>query len=188
MAYVHTSPKKKQVAGTKMPKADFITSIVLMTLSAFVLIESLRMPRLEHRNINPYSIPGLVPAILGIIMGLLSIILFVRSLRHGGHLLKHKEGAVGTSGIVSFWKKPETLRVLLTLGFCLLYAIVLVGWVWYPVATFLYTFAFIAVFEFERGKPAMQQKRMFLVAAIMALLTAVIVSAVFRYLFLIRLP
>lgn len=189
MAHVQTTMKKKRTAGERMPKADFITSLVLMTFSAFVFIESIRMPRLEHRNINPYSIPGLVPAILGIIIGILSIILFVRSLRHGGYLLrKRHETSLGHAESPRFWHKPETLRVLLTVGFCLLYAIILIGWVWYPVATFFYTFVFIALFEYNRSKPAKQQVKVFVVAGIEALVTAVLVSVVFRYLFLIRLP
>ncbi|WP_422479399.1 tripartite tricarboxylate transporter TctB family protein [Pleomorphochaeta sp. DL1XJH-081] len=189
MSPVKTPPNKKQPAGNRMPKADFITSIILMVFSAFVLIESIRMPRLEHRNINPYSIPGLVPAVLGVIMGFFSITLFIRSMRHGGHLmLKRHEPSPEITAKPSFWKKPETIRVLLTVGFCLLYAIILVGWVWYPIATFVFTFIFIVLFEYDRSKLAKEQIRIYVIAAIEALLTAVLVSVVFRYLFLIRLP
>lgn len=199
MAPVQTSLKNKRPAGEKMPRADFITSVLLMALSAFVIIESLRMPRLEHRNINPYTIPGIVPAILGVIMGVLSITLFFRAMRHGGYRLsKHTSeaassastGAAGEGSVqkVGFWHKPETLRVLLTVGFCLLYAIILVGWAWYPVATFLYVFGFIVIFEYDRTKRPGEQKRTYILAGVEALLTAVLVSVVFRYVFLIRLP
>jgi hypothetical protein len=199
MAPVQTSLKNKRPAGEKMPRADFITSILLMALSAFVIIESLRMPRLEHRNINPYTIPGMVPAILGVIMGVLSITLFFRAMRYGGYRLsKHapvatSSASTGTAGNgsmqpVGFWRKPETLRVLLTVGFCLLYAIILVGWAWYPIATFLYVFGFIVIFEYDRTKAPGEQKRIYILAGVEALLTAVLVSVVFRYVFLIRLP
>lgn len=189
MAYEKPSAKKKQVAGKRMPKADFITSIILMAFSAFVIFESLRMPRLEHRNINPFSIPGLVPAVLGVIMGILSIVLFIRSLRHRGYVLQTRKQATDSEGTSTSWfMKPETIRVLLTVGFCLLYAIILIGWVWYPVATFLFTFVFIVLFEYDRSKLAKQQVKMFVIATVEALLTATAVSVVFRYLFLIRLP
>lgn len=198
MAPVQTSLKNKRPAGEKMPRADFITSVLLMALSAFVIIESLRMPRLEHRNINPYTIPGMVPAILGVIMGVLSITLFLRAMRHGGYRLsKHTTMATSSSSEsagegsppkVGFWHKPETLRVILTVGFCLLYAIILVGWAWYPVATFLYVFGFIVIFEYDRTKRPGEQKRTYILAGVQALLTAVLVSVVFRYVFLIRLP
>jgi len=195
MAPVQTSLKNKRPAGEKMPRADFITSILLMALSAFVIIESLRMPRLEHRNINPYTIPGMVPAILGVIMGVLSIALFLRAMRHGGYRLsKHATAASsaspgdGGSQKAGFWHKPETLRVILTVGFCLLYAIILVGWAWYPIATFLYVFGFIVLFEYDRTKGPGEQKRIYILAGVEALLTAVLVSVVFRYVFLIRLP
>ena len=198
MAPVQTSLKNKRPAGEKMPRADFITSVLLMALSAFVIIESLRMPRLEHRNINPYTIPGMVPAILGVIMGVLSITLFFRAMRYGGYRLsKHTTAATSSSSAsagdgspqkVGFWHKPETLRVILTVGFCLLYAIILVGWAWYPIATFLYVFGFIVPFEYDRTKGPGEQKRIFILAGVEALLTAVLVSVVFRYVFLIRLP
>lgn len=189
MAPVQTSLKNKRPAGEKMPRADFITSVLLMALSAFVIIESLRMPRLEHRNINPYTIPGMVPAILGVIMGVLSITLFLRAMRHGGYRLsKHASAGEGSVQKVGFWHKPETLRVILTVGFCLLYAIILVGWAWYPVATFLYVFGFIVIFEYDRTKRPGEQKRTYILAGVEALLTAVLVSVVFRYVFLIRLP
>ena len=189
MAYEKPSAKKKQIPGKRMPKADFITSIVLMTFSAFITVESLRMPRLEHRNINPYSIPGLVPAILGIIIGLLSITLFIRSMRHSGYVLRTREKADGSGQVKpGLFQKPETMRVLLTVGFCLLYAVILIGWVWYPVATFLFTFVFIVIFEYDRSISARQQVKTFVIAAVEALLTASVVSVVFRYLFLIRLP
>ncbi|HCS37384.1 MAG TPA: hypothetical protein DIW48_12065 [Sphaerochaeta sp.] len=198
MAPVQTSLKNKRPAGEKMPRADFITSVLLMALSAFVIIESLRMPRLEHRNINPYTIPGMVPAILGVIMGVLSITLFFRAMRYGGYRLsKHTTAATSSSSAsagdgspqkVGFWHKPETLRVILTVGFCLLYAIILVGWAWYPIATFLYVFGFIVIFEYDRTKGPDEQKRIFILAGVEALLTAVLVSVVFRYVFLIRLP
>ncbi|PKL22747.1 MAG: hypothetical protein CVV48_00875 [Spirochaetae bacterium HGW-Spirochaetae-4] len=198
MAPVQTSLKNKRPAGEKMPRADFITSVLLMALSAFVIIESLRMPRLEHRNINPYTIPGMVPAILGVIMGVLSITLFFRAMRYGGYRLsKHTTAATSSSSAsagdgspqkVGFWHKPETLRVILTVGFCLLYAIILVGWAWYPIATFLYVFGFIVIFEYDRTKGPGEQKRIFILAGVEALLTAVLVSVVFRYVFLIRLP
>mgnify|MGYP003759237263 FL=1 len=150
------------------------------------------MPRLEHRNINPYTIPGLVPAVLGVIIAVLSVALFIRSIMYRGYILSSKTTAdaaeTGSKKKWAFFRKPETIRVLLTVGFCLLYAIILVGWVWYPIATFVYTFGFIAFFEYERGKPVSKQIKMFVIAAIEALLTAALVSVVFRYLFLIRLP
>ncbi|MGZ5216544.1 MAG: hypothetical protein ACXWKD_10145, partial [Caldimonas sp.] len=48
-----------------------------------VLIGSLRMDRLEAQHINPYTVPGLLPALLGIVMVLLGVLLVVRSWRRG---------------------------------------------------------------------------------------------------------
>ena len=68
----------------KMVKKDFITSIVLIAFSVSVIVMSYTMPRLERRNIDPFSAPGVVPGMIGIALLLLSLIIFVRSIRRGG--------------------------------------------------------------------------------------------------------
>ena len=52
-------------------------------LGAAVLVGSITMDRLEQQNINPYTVPGLLPGLLGIAMMLLGAVLAVRSWRRG---------------------------------------------------------------------------------------------------------
>ena len=61
-----------------------------------VLVLSLRMDRLEAQNINPYTIPGLLPGLLGIVMLGLGILLGVRSWRRGGRFFSGPQ--LATSG------------------------------------------------------------------------------------------
>ena len=49
-----------------MPKADFLASILLMAFGAWIIVQSYRMPRFEEFDANPFSVPGIVPGILGI--------------------------------------------------------------------------------------------------------------------------
>ncbi len=70
-----------------MVKADFITGIVLILIGVYVIIESWRMPRLEHLQVHPLSVPGLVPAFLAIVIILFAVQLVLRSFHRGGHRL-----------------------------------------------------------------------------------------------------
>ena len=175
--------QQKPLPGGRMPRADFLTSIVLLAFSVGVVALSIRMPRLEHRNINPYTIPGLVPGLLGVAIGIMSVMLLVRSLRYRGHRL-----GIDRAALQSAMSNPQVSRVLVTAGLCLLYAIGLVGTVWYPAATFLFVLGFILVYEYETARPLREQLGRIRFAFVEALLTATLVSVVFRYLFLVRLP
>ncbi len=52
-----------------------------------VLALSSRMDRLEAQHINPYTVPGLLPGLLGIVMILLGGLLALRSWRRGGRFV-----------------------------------------------------------------------------------------------------
>ena len=68
-----------------MARADFLFSLVLIALGLFVTVESWRMPRLAELGIEPWSVPGLVPGLIGVILLALGAVLCGRSVRRGGH-------------------------------------------------------------------------------------------------------
>ena len=64
-----SAPTGDQGAGGRgMVRADLATGLVLVALGVAVVVESLRMPRFEHLNVNPYTVPGLVPGALGAVI------------------------------------------------------------------------------------------------------------------------
>ena len=67
-----------------MTRRDFFTSLVLIVFGLTVVAESLRMPRFETLGINPYTVPGLVPGVLGGVIVLLGMVMLVRSSLVGG--------------------------------------------------------------------------------------------------------
>jgi len=167
----------------QMQRADFITSIVLIAFGVSVLVLSIQMPRLENKNINPYTVPGIVPGFLGAIITLLALILFVRSLRQRGFQLGITRQTA--SNIV---KNEMIIRLFLTLALCLVYALLLVGWLPYIPATLIFVFVFIMIFEYQWGVPLSRQVRTILMGIVEATLVSVIVAMVFEYLFLVKLP
>ena len=166
-----------------MPKADFITSIVLLVFSITVVWMSIEMPRLENRNVNPLTVPGIVPGFLGVVIGIFALILLERSIRHQGYRLGLSGEKVGV-----FCRKDSSLRMFGTIALGLFYAWGLIGRVPYPVSTFLFVFLFIVIFEYAREDTKVRKRKKILIAAVMSLLVSGIVSAVFRYLFLVKLP
>lgn len=176
-------PRQTPRPGQVMPRADFVTGVFLLAFSIAIVVLSVQMPRLEHRGINPYTIPGIVPGLLGVALTVMSVSLVVRSIRHGGYRI-----AIGMEQTAGVARKPEVWRAVVTAVFCLFYALALVGRIWYPAATFLFVLVFIVLFEYRFDRPFRAQWGTVAFATVEALLTAAVVSAVFRYLFLVRLP
>jgi len=156
-------------------KADLITGVVLLALAAAVIYGGWTMDRLEVRRIHPASIPGLVPLGLGIALAIAAAALVIRA--HRAPRGRGEEAA------------PEShARLALTLALCLLYAVGLVGHVPYEIATGLFVFAFIAVFEWGDAGRAGRRVRSLVTALIQAVVVAGVVSIGFEKLFLVRLP
>jgi len=89
-----------------------------MVFGSGVLALSLRMDRLEAQHINPYTVPGLLPALLGIVMILLGGLLALRSWRRGGRF----------EGGPRFAMTGEAVRRLaLVIGLIVAYTVALLG-------------------------------------------------------------
>ena len=168
----------------KMIKKDFITSIVLIVFSISIMVMSYTMPRLERRGIDPFSAPGVVPGMIGIVLLILALILFFRSVRQGGYRIFHKE----TNRDDRVQYQGAATRVLLTLFISLIYAIGFLGRFNYSISTAIYIFTFICLFEFRPGKTLSDQKTMIILAIIQAVVASVLITLVFQKLFLVDLP
>ena len=166
-----------------MPKADFVTAIILMIFGVGAAAMALRMPRLAHLNINPYTVPGIVPGLLGSIIAFMGLVLFVRAVKHRGYRL-----GVSREEAAAFLKKDSTRRTLLTIAACLIYASVLLGRIPYLAATILFVFAFVLIFEYAEAKRSGTLLRTLLMDAVLAVLTGAAIAGVFQYLFLVKLP
>ena len=59
-----------------------------------VLALSWRMDRLEAQHINPYTVPGLLPGLLGIVTILLGGLMALRSWRRGGRFVRGSQFAM----------------------------------------------------------------------------------------------
>jgi len=66
-----------------LPRSDLKDAVGWIAFGIAVLVGSITMDRLEQQHINPVTVPGLLPGLLGIAMILLGGVLGVRSLRRG---------------------------------------------------------------------------------------------------------
>jgi putative tricarboxylic transport membrane protein len=166
-----------------MVRADFLTGLFLIVGNAYVILESWRMPRFQDLGAHPLSAPGIVPAFLAAILIIFGAILVGRAVRAGGHRLDLSREKAGV-----ILGRPGNRRLLLTAALCVGYAGVLIGRVPYALATGLFIFLFVVLFEWEPGLPPARSVRIFGGAAVLAVAIAWVVSWVFERLFLVTLP
>jgi putative tricarboxylic transport membrane protein len=166
-----------------LARADLITGVALVAFGLAVVAESYGMPRLSERNINPWTVPGLVPGLLGIVVALLGAILALRSL-FGGALRPHE----APSEVERVEARASRRRLVLCGVLCFIYAVALVGRLPFWLASGLFVFAFIAAFEWRAADARKVRLRKLAGAAAIAVVAALAISYLFETLFFVRLP
>jgi len=165
-----------------MVKADFVTGLMLIALGIAIVVASFEMPRFEELNVNPYTVPGLVPGALGAVILVLGAALFVRAARAGGWRLF--QGASGRA-----WHADAgTRNLLLAVALCLGYAGVLIGRLPFWLATFVFAALFVAAFEWPLARTGREHARRLAFALGFGALVSGAVTLVFQEVFLVRLP
>jgi hypothetical protein len=159
------------------PRADLFSGLAWIVFGAAVIAGALGMDRFESQGATLYSMPGLVPGLLGGMLGLLGTVLCARALQQGA--LRN-----GKRPLWPGWNAS----LLLAIAFMLLYALGLVGRLPFWLATFVFVSGSIAFFEWaERGAKG-QRVRGVVVALLCGAFTSGIVSVTFEQVFLVRLP
>lgn len=165
------------------PRSDLKDAIGWIAFGVAVLVGSITMDRLEQQNINPVTIPGLLPGLLGIAMILLGAGMAVRSLRQGA-LSRPLPAATPEA-------REARRRVWIAIALCCGYGIVLVGHgIPFWIASTIYVAASILVFRRLSRDPAERRldARAWIHSLVIAVLSSVVTWLVFERLFLVRLP
>ena len=165
------------------PHSDFWQGAGWVGFGLAVLVGSLMMDRLEAQNINPYTIPGLLPAMLGVAMMLVGGIVALRSWRRGAF----EQARVPFSD----HQREVRKRVWSVVALVAVYSVVLVG---HGLPFWLASAIFVtgAILILQRMNQDPQERRLTLrvwaKALVIGVLAAVITQVVFQDLFLVRLP
>jgi putative tricarboxylic transport membrane protein len=166
-----------------MPRADFITSMILIVVGAATVRNSLAMPRFEDQGGTFLDSPGIVPAILGSLLVLLSLVVLLRAIVRKGYRLGINRASLG-----ALLKDQTTVRMLVTIGFGVVYGLFLMRWLHFIASTIIFAFAFIVAFEWDLGKPPAAQWKVPVFAAVISVATTLAVYFAFTKLFLVNLP
>jgi hypothetical protein len=164
-------------------RTDFLSAIGWMTLGMVILIGSVMMDRLEDQDINPYTIPGLLPGLLGIAMMILGALLAIRSWR-APPLRPAKTIDPSTS-------HAGRKRLALVLGLCLAFGVGLVGhglpfWL----AVVIFVTASILSLQYQQ-RPAIESAiklRQVAAATAIGLGAGIAITIIFQDFFLVHLP
>ena len=165
------------------PRSDLWQGLGWVALGLAVLVGSVTMDRLESQNINPYTVPGLLPGLLGIAMILLGGVLAVRSWQRGA-LAHPREPFTGH-------QRETRKRVWTVIALCSVYSVVLIGHglpFWLASALFV-TGSILILQRMNRDPEERRLPPMLWVKAIaIGVIASVLTQVVFQDLFLVRLP
>ena len=165
------------------PRSDFRGGVGWMLLGAAILAGSITMDRLQAQNINPYTVPGLLPGLLGIGMLLLGTILALRSWRRGAF-------AQPAAPFTAFQRETRK-RAWTVIALCTIYSVPMIGhglpfWL----ASAIFVTGTIIVMQRMSADP--DERRLtpglWAKALVIGLAAAVVTQLVFQELFLVRLP
>lgn len=154
-------------------RADFFGGAVWIALGLGIVVACWRMDRFTQMGATLYTMPGLVPGIVGAVLMVLGALLMLRAWRERatGHDTDMLEPLVNG-------------RVLRFAAACLAYALGLVGRMPFWLGTALFIAVAVALF----APPAQPPARRYGLAVLIGLVTALLISTVFERIFLVRLP
>jgi hypothetical protein len=175
-----SSPDSESIVSQR---TDFLSAIAWMGLGIAILTGSVMMDRLQDQDINPYTIPGLLPGLLGIVMTILGALLALRSWRPG--IL------TSTPATDQSMDRADYKRLLLVLGLCLVFGVALIGhglpfWL----AGAIFVTASILSLQYQQRKSTGQgmSVRSVATAAAIGVGAGLAITIVFQDIFLVRLP
>jgi putative tricarboxylic transport membrane protein len=168
---------------SNMPRADFIASMILIVVGVATVWNSLEMPRYEDQGGSFLDSPGIVPAILGVLLVALSLVVFIRSIVKGGYKLGWNR-----ESLTAVLKDTKTVRMLVTIAFGVVYGLVLMRYLHFIASTLIFVFVFIVVFEYDVRKSLAAQWKVPVFASVISVVTTIAVYFAFQRLFLVNLP
>ncbi len=139
------------------------------------------MDRLEQQDVNPYTVPGLLPGLLGLALIFFGVLLLLRAWQQGA-----LDPRVPRETRMS---AAEKKRLLIVLGLCLSFGIGLVGHglpFWLAAAIFVSTT--ISILQYPQRRADNQVVRGIAAAIAIGLGAGFAITLVFQEFFLVRLP
>jgi len=161
------------------PFTDLLTGAGWLALAVAIVVAAWRMDRLTHLGATIYTLPGLVPGLLGAAIGLMAVILIGRAIRAGALA----QAQFPRLRIVDHW------RLIATLGLGLTFALGLVGHglpFWLAAAMFIALFVIVFQFPARRANGTVLRGVVF--AVVFGAVSGLVIHYGFQDVFLVRTP
>jgi hypothetical protein len=165
-------------------RRDLIGGTLWTVLGCSILIASWRMDRLENQDVNPYTVPGLLPGLLGIVLMLFGTLLAVRGLRRGGRPI------FAQTDFPSI-RDGSTRQIVSVLALCLVFGVGLVGRglpFWAAGALFVSVSILVLQNAGRRASGIRLDARQVGKAVLIGVVAGVGITVLFQDIFLVHLP
>jgi hypothetical protein len=172
-------------------RGELGTALVWLVLGALVAAASWRMDRLRHLDVNPWSVPGLTPGAIGVLMMLFALVLGWRSLRAGERASAIDDGPIAPDAGAAPGPPAagEVRRTLAAAALCVLFAGVSLGrGLPFVVEGAVFVFAFTTIFSWRTWRAEGRVGRGLLQTLVVAVVAAGLIAWLFESVFLVRLP
>lgn len=152
-----------------------------------VAVASWRMDRLSHLGVEVWSVPGLTPGVIGVLMMVLAVALGWQAARGG-------ESGAGKAAVAEDEAAPPAAfgaarRTWLAAFLCIAFAGVTLGrGVPFVVAGSVFVFVFTAIFSIESWREEARVARGLVQTAVVAAIACALIAGLFERVFLVRLP
>ncbi len=163
----------------KVMRTDLISGLVVSVVGTAGFVEALRMPRFEARNADPFTVPGLTPDIVCLVIAVLGVMLVLRALAGRGSAEPLPIGV---------WPEGSVKRTLFTIATVAVYGGALFGRIPFLAATALFVFVFTVGAEWLNPQRRMGLPVLAGWALALSLVAAFVIHYVFTAVFHIRLP
>jgi hypothetical protein len=160
-------------------RSDLVGGAMWAGFGALVIAESLRMERFTAMGGTLYTMPGLVPGLLGGLLVVLGGVLAWRGWRQ-----QRTHHAASAADAPARSTPALNRRIAITLVVTLAYAAVMVGRMPFVVSTFLFVALFTWLFTPADTPPV----RRAAAAVVSGAVTTAAIVLVFEHIFLVRLP
>jgi hypothetical protein len=164
------------------PRDDYLSAACWAAFGAVVVVAAWRMDRLENLGINPWSVPGLTPGLLGALIVMLAAALAWQARRQVA------DGVAGETDVDAEGGQSWG-RTLLAGLLCVIFAGVSLGHgLPFMVEGAAFIFLFVSVFSWSRWRQDGRTGRGLLLTLLIAVIASALISWLFESVFLVRLP
>jgi len=161
-----------------LQRTDLFSALIVIVVGGGAFAQSLSMPRFAERGADPFTVPGLTPALVSGVIAALGLILLVRAVR----------GIKGDPGTITHWSRTSLMRTGMTVLLTLTYGLLLFGSAPFIPATAAFIFVFTVLADLMSPHRTLSLVPLLGGALVLGVAVAVTIHFVFTEIFLVQFP